>query len=307
MKSENRYKLGDSVPVDGDKLVIMQKTFEYERGEIQEFYVMGHERDFAVPLHHNKRIAGLELEGKVLERSGQEIKALLDIDAARKDCAKTWFYYAPVTNNGMYSIPLEGEKVMLGWQSELDHDILILRPSRKNSQDMQNPGQRHFLTDHDNHLMMVPGKVEYTNPAGSMQWLKSQGFNLNTGFNVDIYAQEDVIIKSMAQVRVYSPERITMIKTLNVKIDEETTILKPISSIDMLSNYIHIKADTNVVTTSKANNFKKSVLPERTPNIVPDKSKASKVTGAIPIVSDPKNLSKEAQTAVKANASKVLF
>ena len=267
MRSENRYKLGDSVSVDGKVLTVMQKTFEYERGEIVEHYVLGHEEEFAVPLHYNTQISGLELEGKVLDRKFQEMKVLLDIDRKRPECDKTWFCYAPTSNNGMYSMPLVDEKVLLNWQSEVDCDVLILRPCRKNGQAMPHHGERHFLEENENHLMMVPDKVEYTNPVGSMKWLAQHGFDISTKKEVLIQAAHDIVVKSEAQVQVFSPERITIGKA-----DVE-------SSIDVFLDEMHIKAEEVVNETSTVRQYEKPVLPELTEGFEISASVASKLLG----------------------------
>ena len=269
MKSEKRYKLGDGISIDGKILTIMEKRFTFERGEIQELYFLGHEQDYAVAFHHNKHTAGLELEGKVLKRQGQEMQLLLNIDANRAECKKTWFSYSPVTNNGMYSMPLEGEKVMLQWQSELDHDVLVVRPDRKNGAGMP-PPERHFLDENENHLMMVSGKVEYVNPVGCMKWLASEGFDISTGKNVDIYAGKDLAIKSQGQVRGFSPERITACKA-GVE-----------SSVDMIGNELHIKAVKKVLAKSKANIYKKTKLPKLDKKMKINDSTAEKLVASIP-------------------------
>lgn len=275
MKSEHRYKLGDSVNIDGKVLTVTQKRLKYTQGQLQEVYILGHEQEFAVPFHHNSNIAGLELVGTVCECSGKELQLLLDIDAKRKRYRKTWFSYSPPTNNGMYSMPLENEKVMLQWQSEFDHEALVVRPDRKNGSGMP-PPQRHFLTEHDNHLMMVSGKVEYTNPVGSMKWLASNGFDVTTVKNVDINAGKDVHVTSQAQIQVFSPERITACKS-GVE-----------SSIDMISNELHIKAVKKVKARSNANQYKKTKLPERLPSFSTTVSTASKLAAAIPQVLNAK-------------------
>jgi len=276
MRSDNRYKLGDSVSVDGKVLTVMQKTFEYERGEIVEHYILGHEQEFAVQFHYNKMITGLELEGKVLERSGQEIKLLLDIDAGRPKSGKTWFSYSPVTNNGMYSMPLVDEKVMLQWQSEADGDALVVRPYRKNIQDMPHPEQRHFQTDCENHLQMLPGLIEFVNPVGSVKWLKSVGFDISTNEYLSINAGEDVNIKSGGKVQVFSAERLTVCKA-GVE-----------SSIDMIGDDIHIKAVDDVHEDSKIDDYESVTMPERAPDIKIDIETVSKLAAAVPRASSAK-------------------
>jgi len=308
MRSDNRYKLGDSVRVEGKVLTVMGKNFLYEHGEIVERYILGHEQDFAVPFRHDKKITGLELEGKVLDRSNQRLKILLDIDAHRKECGKTWFSYAPTTNNGMYSMPLVDEKVMLEWQSEADDDVLILRAARQNSQSMPHPGQRHFLTDHENHLKMVPGMVEYTNPVGSMKWLKGFGFDISTKKNMEIHAGQDVNIRSQAKTMISSPERIIACKAVTEQVDDEgTQVLKSISSIDLAGGDIHMNAATHVAEKSKAKNHKGATLPEREYSFQIKESAALKLAGAIPLISNAKNISPQTVKMMKSYPGTALF
>ena len=272
MESENRYRLGDNVSIDGKILTVVQKNFVYERGEIQETYVLSSEAEYAVPFHHNKKIPGLELEGRVIERLGQQLLTVLDIDAQRNNSANTWFSYAPATNNGMYSMPLENEKITLQWQSETDGDILAVQPVRKNSHDMYDHRQRHFLTEHENHLLMIANKVEYTNPVGSMKWLAGIGFEISTNKDISLFAQGNININSQAQVAVWSPERITASKA-NVS-----------SSIDMISSEIHL-ATTDLKVTSQTNKSKTARLPENPPGFTIDDT-VKKIVAAVPVISN---------------------
>jgi len=274
MKSANRYRLGDSVGIGGKAFVVMRKGFAYGKGEIQEDYVLGENPQFAVPLHYNNRIAGLELEGKVVSRSGQRMLVLLDIDANRNGAANTWFCYAPATNNGMYSMPLEEEKVRLKWQSESDEDVLVVRPDRKNSRDMPGPDERHFLDENENHLKMLHNMMEFTNNFGKINWGHKCGFDVSAGRNISAFAGEDVNIMSQAQVRLFSPERITACKS-GIK-----------SSLDMISGEIHIKAPTDVRIMSKANQHRKMPLPKRSESFTVSSATASKLAAGIPQVSD---------------------
>jgi len=270
MKSDNRYKLGDSVRVDGKILTVMEKRFTCDREIVEEFYVLGHEQDFAVAFHHNKQITGLELEGTVLGRSGQKVILLLDIDINREDRGKTWFSYSPVTNNGMYSVPLKGEKVMLEWQSEADEDALVVCPMRKNGQETLPPIHRYFLDEHENHMIMIPNKIEYTNHVGNIKWLANNGFDISTCNMVEIAAGQDVKINSQKQVMVFSPERITTHK------------YRAESSIDMAGAEIHIKAAGAVNEKSKVKDYKKLILPEKSQSYSISASTGQKLAGAIP-------------------------
>ena len=275
MRSENRYNLGDSVVVDGKTLIVMSKTLGYKRSEIEEFYILGHEQDFSVPFHHNKHITGLELSGTVFERDGQRIKMLLDIDFGREEHEKTWFYYSPVTNNAMYSMPLEGEIVMLQWQSEVDHDALIVCPIRQNGNSLPNHDKRQLSTEHDSRMMMIPDLMMYENPVGSIQWLNGWGFNISTIKGFALMADGDIVINSNAQVEMRSPERITFGKT-------DTP-----SSIDMISNNIHIAAE-DVVIKSGVNDYIRPRIPIREGNFEISALSASRLAGTF---ADVNNLS----------------
>jgi len=270
MRSNNRYKLGDSVRVDGKILTVMEKSFTCDSGIIEELYILGHEQDFAVPFHHNKHITGLGLEGTVLSRAGQEMSILLDIDITRKSGENTWFCYSPVTNNGMYSMPLPGEKVMLEWQSEADDDALFICPMRRNGRETLPPTHRHFLDEHDNHMKMIPNKIEYTNPTGSVVLLAGNGFDIFTGNRIEISAGQNVEISSRKEVMAFSPERVTIHK------------YGAESSVDMVGEDIHIKAEDTVKGNSRANNYIRTILPKRSQGYSISASTAQKLAGAVP-------------------------
>ena len=277
MESENRYKLGDQVKIDGKLLNVMAKSLVYKQGEAQVSYVLGLETEYAVPFRHHRIITGLELEGRVVERSGQQLRMVLNIDAARNDAAQTWFAYAPPTNNGMYNMPLENEKVMLQWQSEDDSDILAVRSVRQNSHDMPTPEQRHFLTEYQNHMMMVPNKMEYKNPTASIKWLGGSGFDIETSKKISLSAWQDIHINSSAQVRVFAPKRITVGKSGDD------------SSIDMVSSEIHIQALKDVDIISQGNHSKRPMLPEQAESVIIDDT-VEKLIATVPAVLNAKTL-----------------
>ena len=251
MKSENRYRLGDSVAVGGTALAVMEKRIDLEQGRLDETYVLGTGQGFAAPRRRNGRIAGLELEGRVMARHAQSMAVLLDIDSGRSGSGggKAWFDYAPVSNNGMYSMPLIGEKVMLQWQSDSDGDALVVRAVRGNGRDMPHHSGRHFETEHDSHLMMAPGVVGLANPAGSIHWLAGSGFGISSAEYISLAAESDIVIRSEAQVRLYAQERITAGKA------------GAESSLDMLCSELHIKAAEDVVVRSKTDTHRQASLP----------------------------------------------
>jgi len=186
MQSDNRYRLGDTVLIQDRDFIVVEKKFAYTQGELQESYVFGREPEFAMSYHCNKRIAGLELEGTVISRDGHALTLVLDIDKERNNVSKTWFNYSPAANNGMYSMPLEDEKVVLKWQSASGHDVLAIRPSRQNSSNMPHHTERHFLDENDNHLQMLPDMMEYKNPVGNISAFLDIGFVLSTMKNVSL-------------------------------------------------------------------------------------------------------------------------
>jgi hypothetical protein len=141
---------------------------------------------------------------------------------------------------------------------------------------MPHPRERHFLTEHDAHLKMIPGKLEYSNPAGNMTWLADDGFDVSTGKSLLISARRDVNITSGSRVRVYSPERISVCKA------------GAESSVDMRGSELHIKAVKNVTAASKANKYKKTTLPKRVKKIETDAVTASKLAAAMPRISNVK-------------------
>jgi len=169
-------------------------------------------------------------------------------------------------------MPLEGEKVMLKWQSERDEDVLVVRPARKNSSDMPHHSERHFLDENGNHLKMLPDLLEYINPVGHVTWFPDIGFDIATSKAVSIYAGVDVDINSRAQVRIYSPERITMTKT-GVE-----------SGIDMISNEMHIKGLTNADLASDVNQHSRATLPNK-PESFAITERTEKILASIPKVS----------------------
>jgi phage baseplate assembly protein gpV len=287
-KSDNRYRLGDCVRIHGNTCFVMHKCTRLEQGEIVEHYVLSEKYGLSAPFFRNKLIAGLELAGTVVDHKEDMMQVLLDIDKNRNTAAKTWFYYAPVTNNGMYSMPLLGEKVMLNWQSGSDDDVIVVRPVRSNSSELPHRSERHFMDENGNHLQMLPDMMEYTNSAGKITWIPDVGIDIATGKKVDITAQGDVVVEAGGQVRVYSPERITAskVEVENIMSYENVTEVryKTNSYIDMIGKELHINSENSINIESKVNHHESATLPKKLPSFEIEVQRANKLFAAMPSV-----------------------
>lgn len=271
--SKHHYQLGDCVLYRGQELFVTEKHIAYHHGQLVDEFVLSTIKGARVPLHYNKLISGLELEGKVLQTKNTVVKPQLDIDMSRSLSGSMWFQFAPVTNNGMYSMPIPGEKIALQWQSERDEDVLITRCCRTNSNKMPTPDKRYLATEHKNSFSMLPSYLDFCTPIGTTCLHHGNGIKTKAEEKIKFKAKRDINMLS-SQIDFLSTEKIDM-------------AYSPESRIDMSATEIHLLSD-NVEITSDPKHAPLPALapPDSFPSFKIDLSLSTMLLGATPTQCD---------------------
>ena len=115
-ESSEAYEVGDQVALKGRTLRVVRKYCRLDKdGEILYTYDVGSVRLASQLRRYNEKIAGMSLQGSVLETYGQMVKLHLDVDpqptAASPSC------WAPATGNLMSLMPKVGTRVALYFPS----------------------------------------------------------------------------------------------------------------------------------------------------------------------------------------------
>lgn len=239
--SNSNYSLGDCVFVDGKDLYVVSKEWVQQQEYISPQYILAAHEAVSIPIHKNKNISGLELEGTVLSVKPTTLKVKLDIDRGRRYSENCWFSFAPNTNNAMYSMPLKDEKVTLQWQSEEDADILITRSVRHMDQQL-GPPNKYFQNEFPSHMSMVPSTLSFKSPINHVSLTQGSGANFTSQGYVKMGASKNITI-SAPVIKIESPEQVTV--TNNQGTVRHNSIWMGIREIHITSDIVNVESEVN--------------------------------------------------------------
>ncbi|WP_167595046.1 phage baseplate assembly protein V [Clostridium beijerinckii] len=81
---------------------------------------------------HNSLLSGASLEGKVIDRQGEQVKLQLKIDDNQNNEEASWFRFAPPTGNMMYCMPVIGTDARLYFPNESSEEPIVTGCLRTN-------------------------------------------------------------------------------------------------------------------------------------------------------------------------------
>lgn len=110
VKSYGNYRIGDLVKTPSGNMYICEKTVFFRNGELYFSYKLCYLKDIQVDVMFNPRIAGLVLEGEVMNAEKENVFVKFDIDGNKGEALYP-FPWTPITGNIMYCMPEQGAKV----------------------------------------------------------------------------------------------------------------------------------------------------------------------------------------------------
>ena len=110
VKSYDNFRIGDLISSPAGKMYIYEKTLIYENGELQYVYKLCYLKDIRVDVIYNPKIAGMMLEGEVVNTKGEKVFVKFDIDECKGEALYP-YSWTPITGNIMYCMPECGTKI----------------------------------------------------------------------------------------------------------------------------------------------------------------------------------------------------
>lgn len=161
-ESSEAYEVGDQVELKGRTLLVVRKYCRLDKdGEILYTYDVGSVRLASQLRRYNEKIAGMSLQGSVLETYSQMVKLHLDVDP--QPTAAYPYCWAPATGNLMYLMPKVGTRVALyfpsGDEGEARAVTCIRTNGGQNSASMTDISRRGLVTEHDKQLQLYADRL----------------------------------------------------------------------------------------------------------------------------------------------------
>lgn len=110
VKDYKNYRIGDLASTPNGNMYICEKTALFENGELQFVYRLCYLKDINVDVMYNSKIAGVMLEGKVINTNKENVFVKFDIDEYKGEALYP-YPWTPLTGNIMYCMPECGTKI----------------------------------------------------------------------------------------------------------------------------------------------------------------------------------------------------
>ncbi|OUP68756.1 hypothetical protein B5F10_20320, partial [Anaerotruncus colihominis] len=201
-ESSEAYEVGDQVALKGRTLRVVRKYCRLDKdGEILYTYDVGSVRLASQLRRYNEKIAGMSLQGSVLETYGQMVKLHLDVDP--QPTAAYPYCWAPATGNLMYLMPKVGTRVALyfpsGDEGEARAVTCIRTNGGQNSASMTDISRRGLVTEHDKQLQLYADRLGLIGSGqegtpSSIILEDGKGIALESDYPISIFAKGNVNI-----------------------------------------------------------------------------------------------------------------
>lgn len=219
--------LNDAVRFKGKNLRIYKCEMSIKDASLINTYTLRSEEGLVVPKINNDQIAGVSLEGSIIDSSKDVVKVSLDIETYGES---VWFPYSTVFSSpdgtGWYCMPENGDAVRLYFPSNVESDAYVISSVNLESSDAEkrsDPSVKSLSTKYGKELVMRPGGIDVVSGNNCMTLDDGGGITISSdsnltltganitidGKNVEVSADEKILL-SKQSTSIEITENITM-------------------------------------------------------------------------------------------------
>lgn len=232
VKIRDKLEICSQIYFKQKELYIRDYEAYVDRGELIYNYKICRKDGVWQERIYNKYLKGAAIEGKVLAVQGEMVKLHLDIDKNQSEDEATWFYYAPITGNILYSMPLVGESAMLYFTNETTENPMVtscVRKNRATCDRLYDTANRYFETEYGKVIEMLPDALNIKSGSEenlSIKFEDETGVTIKSPSGLSLNAGGEVVISTPNNVNINATSQILMKKgkTSNVSLESEINI-----------------------------------------------------------------------------------
>lgn len=188
--------LYEDVAFNGRKLMVYKCEIEMVGGVLTNRYILRDERGMKVKKIYNDRIAGVSLQGRVLEAQKDQVKVSLEIDGSPTECEGVkWFDFATIFSSndgtGWYCMPEVEDVVRLYFPDNVEKHAYVINSlhypySNSNESRRSDPSVKSFSTKYRKEIVMRPGGIDIISGGNSMSLDDGGGIKVSSNSQISM-------------------------------------------------------------------------------------------------------------------------
>ena len=266
IQSGERYRIGNETWLRNKRMIVSEVRASMNKGQFVYTYRLARRNGIRQSRIHNENMAGISLDGEVLDVQESRVKLHLSIDKKQSKEAAYWFPFTPPTGNVMYSMPQIGTRASLYFASDEGGKARVIGCVRTNGEDCAktgNPNNRYFGTEHGSELEITPTAINIV--SGSQEPLKisiddEQGIILTSHRKLIMNATEDISLSTPKRIVIKTPNLVVakrLSKRSGFTIESEFHFLGDQVNMDGRDRTSYPKYDDEPQTFTPENSKKK--------------------------------------------------
>ena len=240
-----RYAIGDRVRVFGHTLYVFEKETFIDNAMLCFRYKIGSEGNLYRPKFYNQLLAGLSMEGVVLDTINEVAKLHLEIDPSQAVETASWIPFAPPTGSLMYCMPQLGTTAIAHFPEADERKMISLGCIRKESdyrvRMMEDTNVRYLDTEHRSSIIFDPETLRITRSRARASAALTLAVTDYRGVTLD--TRKPISIEAKGDINITSKKRITFATR------RELSFKSKKGAFCNLSKAAHIKGDTMLIQT----------------------------------------------------------
>ena len=230
--SRKILRIGEMVPFKGENYMVKGYKGKMDNGLMTFEYLLSPPWGMYEMPVKNRKIQGISLEGKVIDRSRDRVRVHLNIDDVQQKNEACWFPYSTMYSSegsgGFYCMPQLGDSVKVYFKTSDERDAVVTGSVRRGqavSSKMSDPSVKYFGTNYGKELKMGNDDIMLTAKENSMYMQLKED-------EIDLVSEKGIKIES---------DDITLEgKNINIKSGEGLYLVSQNGSI-AFEDDVHIK------------------------------------------------------------------
>lgn len=219
IETGEEYNIGDYGTFDGGKVYVRKKKVQMQKGILRYHYELSDRNGLTCSKIFNKKMVGISMKGKVLERVRDHLKIHLEIDKSQ-DKGTAWLFpyatmYASEGNSGWYCMPEEDDTVFVYFPDTDSGNAVAtgsIRTKGSSGDKIDNPKIKYFRTADGKEVMFSPEEIVITCKDNEIFITLNQedGITISCTENIKIHSDKEISIEAEEEINIKAKEKIEM-------------------------------------------------------------------------------------------------